>query len=344
MFCFLFLAAIRSLRYGDHSARNKKPLVCVAHNLKGIAVRNSGMNTTMNANKVDQLQKLSTLLPREIRGQAQVLPRIIAAVQRGEFGLTKPGRPRGSFLLLGPTGVGKTETVIVTTNQIFGPGQLFRFDMSEFQNQEALGLLLGARLGEVGYLGAVRERAAVGSLLFDEAEKAHPRVLDILLQLLDAARITVATGQTLDFSGYYIWLTSNIGSAELMSLQHSNEATLERHVMTRAQQSLRPEIFARVNEKLVFRRLSYEHQLEIAEKFLAREIEFLRERGHKLELDKTVLPFLVRKGYHPKLGARPMRDAVEKLVGDAVSECLLQDRPACGSLTFDELRDRLMVL
>ena len=206
--------------------------------------------------------------------------------------------------------------------------------MSEFQNQEALGLLLGARLGEVGYLGGVRERAAEGSLLFDEAEKAHPRVLDILLQLLDAARITVATGQTLDFSSYYIWLTSNIGSAELMSLQHSNDATLERHVLTRAQQSLRPEIFARVNEKLVFRRLSYEHQLEIAEKFLAREIEFLRERGHKLELDKTVLPFLVRKGFHPKLGARPMRDAVEKLVGDAVSECLLHERPACGALTF----------
>jgi ATP-dependent Clp protease ATP-binding subunit ClpA len=119
---------------------------------------------------------------------------------------------------------------------------------------------------------------------------------------------------------------------------------LERHVLTRAQQSLRPEIFARVNEKLVFRRLSYEHQLEIAEKFLAREIEFLRERGHKLELDKTVLPFLVRKGFHPKLGARPMRDAVEKLVGDAVSECLLQLRPACGALTFDDMRDCLMIL
>ena len=172
----------------------------------------------------------------------------------------------------------------------------------------------------------MRERAAEGSLLFDEAEKAHPRVLDILLQLLDAARITVATGQTLDFSGFYVWLTSNIGSAELMSLQHSNDATLERHVLSRAQQALRPEIFARINEKLVFNRLSYEHQLEIAEKFLSREVEFLAARGHKLELDKTVLPFLVRKGFHPKLGARPMRDAAEKLVGDAVSECLLAGR------------------
>jgi len=301
------------------------------------------MNKTPDSHKLTNLQELDVLLPREIRGQSHTIPRIVSAVRRGELGLTKPSRPRGSFLLLGPTGVGKTETVVVTTKHVFGDGKLFRFDMSEFQNQEALGLLLGARLGEIGYLGAVRERAAEGSLLFDEAEKAHPRVLDILLQLLDAARLTVATGQTLDFSGFYVWLTSNIGSAELMRLQHSNEATLERHVLTRAQQALRPEIFARVNEKLVFHRLSYEHQLEIAEKFLSREIEFLAARGHRIELDKTALPFLVRKGFHPKLGARPMRDAVEKLVGDAVTECLLTGRSACGILAHDELHDRLGV-
>jgi ATP-dependent Clp protease ATP-binding subunit ClpB len=302
------------------------------------------VNALTDSTKLANLQKLDTVLPREIRGQSQVLPRIISVVRRGEFGLTKPSRPRGSFLLLGPTGVGKTESVVVTTTQVFGAERLFRFDMSEFQTQEALGLLLGARFGEVGYLGAVRERAAEGSLLFDEAEKAHPRVLDIMLQLLDAARLTVATGQTLDFSGFYIWLTSNIGSAELMSLQHSNDATLERHVLTRAQQTLRPEIFARVNEKLVFHRLSYEHQLEIAEKFLAREVEFLASNGHKLELDKAVLPFLVRKGFHPKLGARPMRDAVEKLVGDAVAERLLNERQACGVLAVDETRDCLVIL
>src|SRR5204862_5530865 len=107
----------------------------------------------------------------------------------------------------------------------------------------------------------------------------HPRVLDILLQLLHAARVTVATGQALDFSGFFIWLTSNIGSAELMSLQHSNDATLELHVLTRAQQALRPEIFARINEKLVFHRLSYEHKLEIAETLLLREVEFLAGNG-----------------------------------------------------------------
>jgi ATP-dependent Clp protease ATP-binding subunit ClpB len=299
--------------------------------------------TTLDAQKLERLRKVEGVLRKEIRGQNQVLPRVVSVVQRGELSLTKPARPRGSFLLLGPTGVGKTETVVVLTNQIFGADKLFRFDMSEFQTQESLGLLLGARLGEAGYLGAVRERAAEGSLLFDEAEKAHPRVLDILLQLLDAARITVATGKTLDFSGFYVWLTSNIGSAELMSLQHSNEATLERHVLSRAQQALRPEIFARITEKLVFNRLSYEHQLEIAEKFLSREIEFLAARGHTLELDKTVLPFLVRKGFHPKLGARPMRDAAEKLVGDALAEHLLAEKNSGGRLQVDESRDCLIV-
>ena len=301
------------------------------------------MNKTTDPTKLTKLQELDALLPREIRGQSQILPRIASAVRRGELGLTKPGRPRGSFLLLGPTGVGKTETVVVLTNQVFGAGKLFRFDMSEFQTQESLGLLLGAKLGEKGYLGAMREHAAEGSILFDEAEKAHPRVLDILLQLLDAARITIATGQTLDFSGFYVWLTSNIGAAELMSLQHSNDATLERHVLSRAQQALRPEIFARINEKLVFNRLSYEHQLEIAEKFLSREIAFLASRGHELQLDKTVLPFLVRKGFHPKLGARPMRDAVEKLMGDAIAERLLAGQAAGGLLQVDEPHDRLLV-
>ena len=301
------------------------------------------MDNTIDANKITKLQELDSLLPREIRGQFQVLPRIISTVKRGELKLTKPGRPRGSFLLLGPTGVGKTETVVVLTSHIFGADKMFRFDMSEFQTQESLGLLLGARLGESGYLGALRERAAEGSLLFDEAEKAHPRVLDILLQLLDAARITVATGQTLDFSGFYVWMTSNIGAAELMGLQHSNEATMERHVLSRAQQALRPEIFARINEKLVFTRLSYEHQLEIAEKFLSREIEFLAARGHKIELEKSVLSFLVRKGFHPKLGARPMRDAVEKLVGDAIAEKLLRGERANGVMAVDEPRDCLVI-
>ena len=215
--------------------------------------------------------------------------------------------------------------------------------MSEFQTQESLGLLLGHGAGECGFLGAAYERTKTGTLLFDEVEKAHPRIMDVFLQMLDAARVTIATGETLDLSGFYIVMTSNIGSAELMSLQHSAEATLERHVLSRAQQSLRPEIFARIAEKLVFHRLSYEHQLEIAAKFLDKEIKFLRERGCNIRVAESVLPFLVRKGFHPKLGARPMRDATEKLVGDAVAVTLLLNGCAEGCLMADTANDRLKI-
>jgi ATP-dependent Clp protease ATP-binding subunit ClpB len=163
------------------------------------------------------------------------------------------------------------------------------------------------------------------------------------MSLLDAARVTIATGETLDLSGYYVVFTSNIGSADLLNLQHSSPATLERHVLTRAQQSLRPEIYARITEKLVFHRLSYDHQLEIAHLILNRELVFLRERGFVLEADASVLPFLVRQGFHPKLGARPMGDAVEKYVGDAVATDVLTEGKGSGRLTVDESARCLMV-
>ena len=302
------------------------------------------MTNTPDAERIEQLRNLDHTLRVEIRGQAHVIPRVVSVLQRGEMGLSKPGRPRGSFLFLGPTGVGKTELTQVFTKTLFGLEKLVRFDMSEFQTQDALGLLLGSRAGESGFMGAAYARTQEGTLLFDEVEKAHPRIMDVFLQILDAARVTIAAGQTLDLSGFYVVMTSNIGSAELLSLQHSTDATLERHVLTRAQQTLRPEIFARVAEKLVFHRLSYEHQLEIAEKFLAKEVTFLRERGHALDVDASVLPFLVRKGFHPKLGARPMRDAAEKLVGDAVAEALLRIGRATGRLMADSTNDRLAVV
>ncbi|MBK8001692.1 MAG: ATP-dependent Clp protease ATP-binding subunit [Verrucomicrobia bacterium] len=301
------------------------------------------MNTTNASENLRRLALLETQLPCEIRGQNHVLPPVLSIARRGQLGLTKPGRPRGSFLSLGPTGVGKTELILVLTRVLFGLDYLFRFDMSEFQTQDALGLLLGASAGEVGMLGQVRRKSATGVLLFDEAEKAHPRILDILLQLLDAARLTTANGEAHDFSGFYVWLTSNLGSAELLMLQHSSEATLERHVLTRAEQALRPEIFARIDEKLVFHRLGYDQQLEVAAKFLAGEVNFLHEQGHELEVADGVLPLLVRKGIHPKLGMRPMRHAVETLVGDAVARELLSEKPCRGRLAVDASGEALTV-
>ncbi|MGD0649735.1 MAG: AAA family ATPase [Verrucomicrobiia bacterium] len=229
------------------------------------------------------------------------------------------------------------------TGFLMSKEHLFRFDMSEYQTQESLGLLLGGKLGERGTLGMVYDRSKIGTLLFDEIEKAHPRVLDVFLQILDAARVTMASGETLELSGFYVVFTSNIGSADLMNLQYSTPATMERHVLTRAQQAMRPELYARITEKLVFNRLSYDHQLEIAQLLLNQELAFLKAKGHEVTPDATVLPFLVRRGFHPKLGARPMRDAVEKLVGDAVAVDLLTGGSGCGSVVVDEAANCLSI-
>ena len=148
-------------------------------------------------------------------------------------------------------------------------------------------------------------------------------MLDVFLQILDAARVTMASGETLDLSGFYIVFTSNIGAAEILNLQHSSFATMERHVLAKAQQSLRPELYARITEKLVFNRLSYDVQLEIARAILARELDRLRGRGFVIGIEEGVIPFLVQHGFHPRLGARPMRDAVEKFIRDACARQLL---------------------
>jgi ATP-dependent Clp protease ATP-binding subunit ClpA len=297
----------------------------------------------MNENEILRLSELEAHLRSRIRGQDHVLPRVISLLKRGQLGLTKSSRPRGSFLFLGPTGVGKTETTVAFTDLLFGEGKLFRFDMSEYQTQESLGILLGAKLGERGTLAMAYDRSRIGTLLFDEIEKAHARILDIFLQILDAARVTMANGETMDLSGFYIVFTTNIGGADLLNLQHSAFATMERHVLARAQQAMRPELFARITEKLVFNRLSYDHQLEIAQLLLSGELKFMLERGHKLEADKAVLPFVVNRGFHPKLGARPMRDAVEKLIGDAVTTDLLNGGAGCGQLIVEENGGNLSV-
>jgi hypothetical protein len=184
--------------------------------------------------------------------------------------------------------------------------------------------------GRVGFFGAMRERAAEGSLLFDEARRRIRACMDILLQLLDAARITLRRARRWTSAASISWLT-NIGSAELMSLQHSSEATLERHVLTRAQQTLRPEIFARVNEKLVFHRLSYEHQLEIAEKFLAREIEFLGARPQARTRQDAFCRSSCEKGFTRSSARARCAMRWKNSWAMPSAECLLAGASACGA-------------
>ena len=165
------------------------------------------------------LQKLSGLegyLSSKIRGQGHVIPRVCSVLERGELGLQPPEKPLGSFLFLGPTGVGKTELTLEFSRYLFGEGSIHRFDMSEFQHLDSVKLFLGDETGNPGRLERVLAEHRKGVLLFDEVEKAHRLIWDLFLQMLDAARITLADHQTHDLSSFFIVCTSNIGSQQLL--------------------------------------------------------------------------------------------------------------------------------
>src|SRR5476649_702467 len=262
---------------------------------------------TFSSEILSKLRNLESHLKSNIKGQNHVLPRICSVLQRGELNLAHPHRPKGSFLFVGPTGVGKTEITIAFTEYLCGPDHLHRFDMSEFQNQSSVGLLLGASASETGMLGRALAQHDRGTLLFDEMEKAHPLVLDLFLQILDAGRITLANGETRNLNNYYIVFTSNIGAGEAMRMENSAFATIERTVLRRVDQVLRPELVARINEKIVFTRLNFKMQREICELMINYEVERLREMGCLLTVEPDALEFLIRQGFHRTLGARPMR-------------------------------------
>ncbi len=296
------------------------------------------------ARQSEKLASLSGVLRRNIIGQDHVLGRVEAVLRRGELGLTHPRRPKGSFLFLGPTGVGKTELTLTFTRHLFGEGRVARFDMSECQEQKSVGLLLGEHRNEEGILGQRIKRNGANVILFDELEKAHPLVLDLCLQILDAGRITVATGETLDLSGLYIVATSNIGAGNLMEMSETVPfRTMERVVFEQVDQQLRPELVGRFSEKLVFRRLTYEVQREICLKVIRDEQERLSSQGYQIRESREAVEFLLRAGIHKKLGARPMRDCVERNVQNAVAQDLLEGGTGSGLLKLGPVGDCLLL-
>lgn len=267
---------------------------------------------------LDKLRNLERHLQSNIKGQDHLLPRVCSVLHRGELGLAHPGRPKGSMLYVGPTGVGKTELTICFSDYLFGRGHFHRFDMSEYQLQSSIELLLGANSSEIGILGRAVKKSPKGTLLFDEIEKAHVLVLDLFLQIVDAARITLANGETLDLSKFYIIFTSNIGAAEAMRMENSAFTTIERTVLRRVDQTLRPEMVARINEKLVFKRLTYSVQREICELMIDREVTRLAALEHPLSVTDSMTEQIVRDGYHRTAGARPMRNTVDRVLQDTV--------------------------
>lgn len=272
---------------------------------------------------LEKLRCLPDHLREQIKGQDHVMDRICSVLRRGELGLASTRRPRGSFLFVGPTGVGKTEVTNVFTEYLFEGRKPLRFDMSEYQTHSSVEKLIGEKVGDTGLLGRALARTDTGTLLFDEIEKAHPLVLDLFLQILDDAAITLASGERKNLSGFYVVFTSNIGAAEAMRMRSAPFASVQRTVLSRVNQQLRPELVGRMTEKLVFASLDYEVQRAICVQMVERECERLRVLGQTVEVGPEALEALIREGYHRGLGARPMRTAVERYIQERAATAML---------------------
>lgn len=298
----------------------------------------------MNATSlVDTLANLETHLTSKIKGQDHVIPRVCSVLERGQLGLQPTGKPLGSFLFLGPTGVGKTELALEFSRYLFGEDALFRFDMSEFLHVDNVKLFLGDESGNSGRLGKVLANNSRGVLLFDEIEKSHRLIWDLFLQMLDAARITLANHESYDLSGFYIVCASNIGSHQLLRTTRLPFATLERAVISELHRLFRPELVGRFDEKLVFKPLAPDIQRQIGIITISEELNRFRNRGFDLTVSGAALEFLVRHGIHKTLGARPMKRSVQKYLGDAVRHALKQGTSPSGLIDVSPCEAQLMV-
>ena len=286
----------------------------------------------------DKLLKMENGLRKRVVGQEEALVAVANAVRRARAGLQDPQRPTGSFLFLGPTGVGKTELCKALAEFIFDDeAALLRIDMSEFMEKHSVARLLGAPPGYVGYeeggtlTEAVRRRP-YQVILFDEVEKAHPDVFNILLQVLDDGRLTDGQGRTIDFRNTIIVLTSNLGSQYLADAKGGEITPKVRdQVMAEVRSAFRPEFLNRLDEIILFGRLAREHMVGIVDIQLARLVARLAERHITLTLDAQAKEWLAESGYDPTYGARPLKRVIQKELQDKLANQLLAGTIADGS-------------
>ena len=292
----------------------------------------------------DKLLQMESLLGKRVIGQEQAVKAVSKAVRRARAGLQDPNRPLGSFLFLGPTGVGKTELTKALAGFLFDDDNaLVRIDMSEFMEKHAVARLIGAPPGYVGYeeggvlTEAVRRRP-YQVVLFDEVEKAHSDVFNVLLQVLDDGRLTDGQGRVVDFSNTLIILTSNLGSQFLTQIEDGQDVeSVEPQVMDVVRGHFRPEFLNRLDEIILFHRLAAEHMAPIVDIQVARVQKLLKDRKIELDLTDAARRWLGRVGYDPVYGARPLKRAVQRYLQDPLAEKLLAGEVPDGStVSVDE--------
>ncbi len=292
----------------------------------------------------EKLLQMESIIGKRVIGQEKAVVSVSKAIRRARAGLQDPNRPLGSFLFLGPTGVGKTELTKALAGFLFDDDSaMVRIDMSEFMEKHAVARLIGAPPGYVGYeeggvlTEAVRRRP-YQVVLFDEVEKAHADVFNVLLQVLDDGRLTDGQGRIVDFSNTLIILTSNLGSQHLANMTDDQKVEdVEPQVMEVVRGHFRPEFLNRLDEIILFHRLSMEHMAPIVEIQVGRVQKLLTDRKITLNLTDAALRWLGRVGYDPVYGARPLKRAVQRYVQDPLADKLLQgDVPDGSTVNIDE--------
>ena len=299
----------------------------------------------------EKLLNMEEVIGRRVIGQQQAVAAVSRAVRRARAGLQDPNRPLGSFLFLGPTGVGKTELSKALAAFLFDDDQaMVRIDMSEFMEKHAVARLIGAPPGYVGYeeggvlTEAVRRRP-YQVVLFDEVEKAHPEVFNVLLQVLDDGRLTDGQGRVVDFANTLIILTSNLGSQYLSTMEEGQSVSdVEPLVMEVVRGHFRPEFLNRLDEIILFHRLGAEHMAPIVDIQVDHVQRLLADRKIRLDLTDAARRWLGRVGYDPVYGARPLKRAVQRYLQDPLAEKLLRGEIPDGSVVHVEEGDGALVI
>ncbi len=351
-------ASRRSQRGRDLTVVTEDDIAEIVSSWTGIPV------TKLMQEETEKLLKMEEKLHERIVGQEEAVAAVSRAVRRARAGLKDPKRPIGSFIFLGPTGVGKTELARALAEFLFGDeNALIRIDMSEYSERHTVSRLVGAPPGYVGYEegGQLTEqvrRRPYSVVLLDEIEKAHPEIFNVLLQILDDGRLTDAQGRTVDFKNTVLIMTSNVGApqierdAPVLGFRAITDERAEQQrayermrdlVMEELKRTFRPEFLNRIDEIIVFRPLTKEQMHSIVQILLERVRRELRGQGMEIEFTPALRELLVQEGFDPQYGARPLRRAIQRLVEDPLSDELLRGRFRQGDYVVADVRDGKVV-
>jgi ATP-dependent Clp protease ATP-binding subunit ClpB len=304
--------------------------------------------TRMMESEIQKLVKMEDNLKLRVIGQEEAVTAVSNAVRRSRAGLKDPNRPIGSFIFMGPTGVGKTELARALAEFLFDDeNAMVRIDMSEYMERHAVARLIGAPPGYVGYeeggqLTEAIRRRPYAVVLFDEIEKAHPEVFNVMLQILDDGRLTDSKGREVNFKNTVIIMTSNVGAQFIFDYQKSmqtpqQEAEMERKVEEELHKHFRPEFLNRIDDVIIFHALDMQHIKRIIEIQLKRLAKMIGDRGLSIEISDRAKEQLAKEGYDPAFGARPLKRALQKLIIDPLAMQLLEGKVKSGDTVFVNL-------